>query len=296
MLTIVIPSYNHEKYIVACLEAIKKTTLDSLSLLVIDDGSSDGTAQLAKEFIAENPQIKGELIVKKNKGLVDSLNLAMSKIGTRYVYFCASDDVPIMDGIESALSYITEKDADVVITQGYNWFEETGELTDIYRLAHQRFFEQLPVLNEKEVFESYVHPILLQTSLFKCDAIKEVGGWEESIRYDDYQLFIKLFLKEKYPLYKADIYTCYYRHHGSNTYKNISLQLSMREEVIDCFAPEEARQALKSKEFAYYFLLAVKNLDVKLVSRLISNLGSYGFFYVCAEVVSLLSKKVRNKL
>lgn len=296
MLTIVIPSYNHEKYIVDCLEAIKKTTLKDLTLLVVDDGSSDGTARLAKEFLEGNPQIKGELIVKKNKGLVDSLNLSMSKIDTRYVYFCASDDVPIMAGVESALNCIMEKDADLVITQGYNWFEETGELKNIYRPAHQLFFEQLPVLSDKEVFDSYVHPVLLQTSIFKVEAIKEVGGWDKDIRYDDYQLFIKFFLRGKYPLYKYDVHSCYYRHHGSNTYKDIPLLLSMKEEVIDFFAPEDARQALKSKEFAYYFLLAVKALDVKLISQLASKIKSYGFFCVWGQVMSLLSKKIRNKL
>ena len=93
MLTIVIPSYNHEKYIVECLDAARCVDVPGRRIVVIDDGSADNTQQIVYRYIEDFQADDISLISKKNSGLVSSLNLGLQIIETEFCYFIASDDV-----------------------------------------------------------------------------------------------------------------------------------------------------------------------------------------------------------
>ena len=75
MLTVVIPSYNHEFYIEACLDSVCRIDVKNMAILVIDDGSTDDTVKVVEKFIDEHRDLSIDLIQKKNSGLVSSLNL-----------------------------------------------------------------------------------------------------------------------------------------------------------------------------------------------------------------------------
>ena len=139
-LTIIIPSYNHEKYILACLSAVNSINIKSKRIIVIDDESTDGTVQVVKNFIL-NINNDVEIICKKNSGIVHSLNLGLKKADSEFFYMVASDDVPNAEGIETAVNYLSSNMyCHFYIGGGSNFFEDGSPDTAIYGPRHKIFF------------------------------------------------------------------------------------------------------------------------------------------------------------
>ena len=68
-ISIIIPVYNGEQYIRKCLDSVKKQTYPDIETVVINDGSTDGSEKVLKEYAAENPSMTIKIITKKNAGL-----------------------------------------------------------------------------------------------------------------------------------------------------------------------------------------------------------------------------------
>ena len=98
MISVIIPAYNHENFIEKTLQPLLKNTDIFKQIIIIDDCSLDRTANIADKLAAIHRQIT---IIRKreNRGVVDSLNMGLSHVTERFVYLCASDDIPDPAGI-----------------------------------------------------------------------------------------------------------------------------------------------------------------------------------------------------
>ena len=88
--SIVIPVYNVEKYIERCLKSILNQTLDSIEVIVIDDGSTDNSGKICDEFSSKYKNIK--TIHKKNEGVSSARNLGITLAKGEYIGFVDPDD------------------------------------------------------------------------------------------------------------------------------------------------------------------------------------------------------------
>lgn len=102
--SIIVPVYNGEKFIKRCLDSLTCQTYDNIEIIVINDGSSDNTLSLIKEY--DNIV----LIDKENTGVSDSRNIGLKKATGDYIMFCDADDWLEKDGVEIAVSKIGEFD------------------------------------------------------------------------------------------------------------------------------------------------------------------------------------------
>lgn len=270
MLTVVIPSYNHESYIGECLAAASKIKLQNLKVLVIDDGSTDQTASLVKSFIEKNKAIKIDLIEKRNSGLVSSLNLALQVVDTDYIYICASDDVPDFTGIEECCALLLKhKNLVFCIGGATNFNDQSDEVSNTYGKQHAVFFSTDFSKNEDILFLKYPAPLLLQSTVFKASALIGIGGWDEGLKWDDYPVFVKLLKKYRYGLDKDFIFVpginvVRYRHHGNNTYSNLSNQFFMVQQAMSKLAGERIKDKAIGMKAAYYMLLSIRNIEPKV--------------------------------
>ena len=76
LVTVIIPSYNHEKYIQESLEGIKRQTYANIEFFVVDDGSKDNSVELLQKL---QPEYNFQLILQKNRGLCKTLNSMLGK-------------------------------------------------------------------------------------------------------------------------------------------------------------------------------------------------------------------------
>ena len=89
--SIIVPFYNVEKYIEKCLQTLVNQTLADIEIILVNDGSQDGTEEIAKKYQEQYPQ-KIKYLEKENGGLSDARNYAIPYATGEYVAFLDSDD------------------------------------------------------------------------------------------------------------------------------------------------------------------------------------------------------------
>lgn len=301
MLTIVIPSYNHENYITECLDAAREVDVVGRRIIVIDDGSTDGTADIVRKYIEEYNDPAIELVIKKNSGLTSSLNLGLSMTITDYVYFVASDDIPQSSGILQCIDALEKiASCQFCIGGGVNFFDcSTIDDTPVYGKRHRAFFTLPSVRRNQQIFLDYPAPLLLQSVVFRTAALRQIGGWDSNLKWDDYPVFVKLLAR--FPelgsdfLYKPDVPVVRYRHHGANTYKNLSKQFFMVRQAMDALAPAKIKERAIGNSLAFYSLAALRNRDIKTLLEMARTVSWRARVHILPAAARIIARKVMNR-
>ena len=107
LVSVVVPCYNHEKYVKETIESIINQTYKNIELIVIDDGSKDNSVEAIKEMIpaCEKRFPRFEFRHRENKGLSATLNEMVDWAEGKYFTGCASDDIML----PSKISLLVEK-------------------------------------------------------------------------------------------------------------------------------------------------------------------------------------------
>lgn len=106
-LAIIVPNYNHAKYLPECLNSILNQSHKPDELLIIDDASTDNSLEVIQKFCCDVSFCK--LIKNKtNIGVIDSVNNALKLVESEYVAFCSADDLILDDFFSSVLQFLTE--------------------------------------------------------------------------------------------------------------------------------------------------------------------------------------------
>ena len=91
MISVVVPVYNVENYLEACLESILASTYTDFELIVIDDGSTDSSGRLCDQVAARDQRVK--VVHQENSGIAASRNLGIEMSSGEYLSFVDADDV-----------------------------------------------------------------------------------------------------------------------------------------------------------------------------------------------------------
>ena len=125
-LSIAVPSYNMERLLPRCLSSMADERLKgAIEVLVVDDGSSDGTAQIALRYAREWPEIF-RVIRKENGGHGSTVNAAMEQATGKYFRIVDADDWVNRDNLETLLRTMETADADMILDEKTEVDHETG--------------------------------------------------------------------------------------------------------------------------------------------------------------------------
>lgn len=111
-LTVFTPTYNRKKLLRRCFESMKAQTSKDFIWLIVDDGSSDGTAEEAEKWIKEADSFEVRYVYKENGGLHTAYNTAIENIDTPLCVCIDSDDWMPSDAVERILSFWHENGSD----------------------------------------------------------------------------------------------------------------------------------------------------------------------------------------
>lgn len=111
--SVIIPVYNVEKYLVKCLESIVNQTFQDIEIICVNDGSNDNSLEILKEYAQRDERIV--VISQENKGVSFARNVALDIAKGDYIAFCDSDDTFELDLIEKCYNEITSNGDDVVV-------------------------------------------------------------------------------------------------------------------------------------------------------------------------------------
>lgn len=150
MISIIIPVYNAKKSINNCLNSILAQTYDNIEIIIVDDESDDGSAEVCDRYAEQYKNISTYHI--KNKGVSNARNFGLSKASGDYIMFCDSDDVVEKTWCESlykaisnypeswvmcGASYVDSNTQDVIKTIVY---DENTELSSIEKQDYYKVF------------------------------------------------------------------------------------------------------------------------------------------------------------
>src|SRR5690606_36436728 len=128
LVTIIIPCYNAEKYIAETIESVINQTYKNWELIVVNDGSTDNSPDIIKEFVANDNRIA--FIDKPNSGVSDSRNKGLEKAKGEYIAFLDADDVWIENNLEVKVNNLYNyNDCDYVFSSMYNADENLNIIT-----------------------------------------------------------------------------------------------------------------------------------------------------------------------
>ena len=131
-LSVIIPAYNSEKWVRKALDSIiDQVTRYKFEIIVVDDGSTDGTAHILDEYNFENVKV----IHQENRGFSGARNTGLTVNQGKYIMFVDSDDYLLPDAIEKLLFCAMENNADVVCGN-YRCEYDTGDIKYICKYSN----------------------------------------------------------------------------------------------------------------------------------------------------------------
>lgn len=127
LVSVIIPVFNTRPYLVEALDSIVHQTYENLEIILIDDGSSDGSGEICDRYAAVDKRIL--VVHQENKGLSSARNTGLNLMHGDVVAFLDSDDAYHVSFIENMLEVLVRKSADLVIC-GYMICDSVGSLGD----------------------------------------------------------------------------------------------------------------------------------------------------------------------
>ena len=126
-ISVIVPVYKVERYLRRCVQSILNQTHSNLEVILVDDGSPDGSGALCDEFAKQDSRV--QVIHKDNGGLSDARNAGLSIARGDYVTFVDSDDWIEPDAYEAMLALAEESGAQLVCAGRYDEDETTGQIS-----------------------------------------------------------------------------------------------------------------------------------------------------------------------
>lgn len=112
VISVIIPIYNVEIYLSQCLDSVLQQTYKNLEIILVNDGSTDGSAQICEKYAAGDSRIT--LIHKENGGLSDARNAGLKIATGTYISFVDSDDLLALHFYDKMLNQLLTHNADIV--------------------------------------------------------------------------------------------------------------------------------------------------------------------------------------
>ena len=129
MVSVVIPVYNVESYLDRCMNSVVNQTYSDIEIIIINDGSTDGSAEICRKWAAMDDRII--YYAKVNEGLGPTRNYGIKKAKGEYILFIDSDDWWELDTIEKLITCAKQNDAEIVFMNFfYSEYNEHGQLVE----------------------------------------------------------------------------------------------------------------------------------------------------------------------
>lgn len=140
-ISIIVPAYNIEKYIVRCLTSIKEQTYSNFECIIVDDGSTDNTGFLCDQFVKHDKRFT--VIHKKNEGLSCARNIALGVSEGDYISFIDGDDFILPNFYEKMLDLMLNNNADISKCDYFKGFIDKKNHSEINVFGGKEFTEEI---------------------------------------------------------------------------------------------------------------------------------------------------------
>ncbi len=217
LVSILIPCYNHEKYITEALDSIIDDEYANKEIIIIDDGSRDNSVRLIESWIDLNQAAKVKFVKRPNKGLCATLNELVQIAEGKYLVVLASDDILCNNTLtervrvleNNASKLVLVSDAMVINSEGVTIHESI--LRDFHNADKSNYFSDETILDEI-IFRFSISGavVMMNREIFNL-----IGPYPEDLKAEDLYFYLKSASLNK--LMFLDRIVSKYRIHQNNT-------------------------------------------------------------------------------
>lgn len=240
LVSVLIPTYNHEKYVQETINSIINQTYQNLELIVIDDGSKDSSWQKICEMedICQKRFSNVIFETKVNEGACATLNRLIEKANGEYIYIIASDDTALPNAIEKEVIFLSDN-PDYALCVGNNaimdsnskpcfWDKKRNIVYDIKKAKYKTFGEYLQKTQNLDFTQDYfgtystIYPrnYIPNGYLIRKSIFDQTGYFTKEAPLEDYWLMLQISKYAKMKYINEVLFN--YRWHETNTIKQKS--------------------------------------------------------------------------
>ncbi len=268
LVSVICVCYNQARFVTEALDSVVAQTYQPIELIVIDDGSTDGSPKIIKQWIASHPQTV-LLLNGTNIGYCKTFNKAAALARGKYLIDLSADDVLLPERVAVGVQVlestpqagVTFSDAEHVDESGVKislhsdrFPHHTIPSGDIYKVLIERFF------------------ICSPTMMFSREVFDYLGGYDETLAYEDFDFWIRSSRKYQY-VYTPLVLVRKTKVNGSLSSSQFKIRSShskttfqVCEKTRQLNRNEEERKALSSR-IIYEMKVNLRLLNFKMVAN-----------------------------
>lgn len=232
LVSVIVPVFNAEEYLCQCVESVLAQSYTRWELLLIDDGSTDGSAKICNKFAARDVRVK--VSRQKNKGVSAARNKGLDISRGEFVMFLDADDFLHYRAIEMLMSVVINREMDVVMAEFKEFSKVSRNIYYMYTDSFKTRFRYYSVSPEIAVRKILYQRILVPSpcaKLFRRNLFRTLR-FREGIRYEDLDIIPKIIYAAKNVCWIPK-FIYFYRQHPGSFLHRVSLG---RADVLDVTA------------------------------------------------------------
>lgn len=255
LVSVVIPCYNHEKYVKIAIESVLNQDYDNIELIVVNDGSIDNSHS-AIEALQKEHNFK--YIVQENKGVSVTSNKGLFLSNGEYFCLLASDDYYYTNKISKEVEFLQNHKEFAMVYSDFCFVDEDGVESS-----------NKPCKNcvSGDIFQALLKNcfIAAHTVMLKTSIIKDLGGFDEKLKHEDYPMWLKI--AQKYKIGYVQEVLCAYRKHGANATKNIPLAVEKTHATLSRYKDEPVVQKRLKESYLLWFCQLSKTANKDMAKK-----------------------------
>ena len=207
--SIIVPCYNQEIYISQALDSVLAQTFSDWECIIIDDGSTDSSAQIVQEYIKKDKRFS--YIYQPNKGVCCARNNAINKALGKYILCLDADDIITPDYLELSVKELDKDSKVTLVTCNYKYFGK----------RHSKVF-----LEPYSIERLMGHNLFINCSMFRKIDFERVDGFNENMKQglEDWDFWISI-LKNGGKVKYLEGFHFFYRIKSTKESRNMSTAL-----------------------------------------------------------------------
>ena len=213
LVSVIVPIYNGEEYIVECLDSLLKQTYENIEVLCLDDGSIDNSAIIVSQYVLIDSRFV--LYECSHRGVSATRNEGMRLAKGKYIQFLDADDILLPTKIEKQVTMLENTQADVCVCH-HTMFTDSPENT-----WDNEFTMASYDLSKEGFLYKWGSPFLvaIHSGLFKLSFLKDklIYFREDLLAYEDWFVWTELVYHGAYFIENSDISALYRVHEFSAT-------------------------------------------------------------------------------
>jgi len=213
LVSVLMPSYNHEKFVSEAIESVLNQDFDDLELIIVDDASTDTSRQIIQKYAMADSRVR-VILHETNCGIAKTMNDGIAVAKGKFLADTASDDVWMKDKLSKQLA-VLESDEDLIVWTEAEVIDEYGQPMGP---TWSEFRSDLSGKQTGDMFYDLLgrwELLIESTMLYKRANLGDIR-YDESLKYgNDIKLLLEL--AAKYEFYYIPEPLAQYRIHASNT-------------------------------------------------------------------------------